>query len=151
MANSQRAGGTAVTEENRTFLGEPPLAPSKISAAKSVLWETLEGVGAFWNARPRQATSGIWAKGGVHNHLRRQASPFPFHRPRPRKGARALSLGCVRSFAFLRELEKSCAGRQRPPEGTLCSGITHAQHAGGPWLNPQRDHAYTEKSKFKVA
>ena len=26
------------------------------------------------------------------------------------------------------------------PEGTWCSGITPAQHAGGPGFNPQRAH-----------
>ena len=97
----------------------------------------------FWN---------LGQRGGGPQPPAQAGKSFSFSSPPPAEG-------CARPFArlraaircLLRELVKSCAGRQRPPEGTLCSGITHAQHAGGPWLNPQRVHAYTEKSKFKVA
>ena len=70
--------------------------------------------------------------------------------PPARGGKRALSLGCVRAFSAFCECGRTFAGRQCSPEGTWCSGITPAQHAGGPGLNPQRVHAFATVRKFKV-
>ena len=50
----------------------------------------------------------------------------------------ALCLSVVRQFRI-----KCCCylSNQELPLGTWCSGITSAQHAGGPGFNPQRVHA----------